>query len=38
MPGLGAAKRIYLAPGATDVRKGFNGLFGVVRDQRYAIP
>ena len=33
MFGLGAATRIYLAPGATDMRKGFNGLYGLVRDQ-----
>ncbi|MGH9479276.1 MAG: IS66 family insertion sequence element accessory protein TnpB [Terriglobales bacterium] len=30
--GLGAATRIYLAAGATDMRKGYNGLFGLVRD------
>jgi transposase len=29
--GLGAATRIYLAPGATDMRKGFNGLYGSIR-------
>jgi transposase len=28
---LGAATRIYLALGATDMRKGFDGLFAVVR-------
>lgn len=33
MFGVGAATRIYLAVGATDMRKGFNGLFGLVRDQ-----
>ena len=33
MFGVGAATRIYLAPGATDMRKGFNGLYGLVRDQ-----
>jgi transposase len=33
MFGLGLATRIYLAVGATDMRKGFNGLFGLVRDQ-----
>ena len=38
MPGLGAAKRVYLVPGATDMRKGFNGLFGVVRDQLLCDP
>jgi transposase len=31
--GVGAATRIYLAPGTTDMRKGFNGLYGMVRDQ-----
>jgi transposase len=31
--GVGAATRIYLAPGTTDMRKGFNGLYGIVRDQ-----
>jgi transposase len=31
--GFGAATRIYLAPGATDMRKGFTGLYGLVRDQ-----
>ena len=33
MFGLGAATGIYLAVGATDMRKGFEGLFGLVRDQ-----
>jgi transposase len=33
MFGMGAATRIYLALGATDMRKGFNGLYGLVRDQ-----
>jgi transposase len=36
--GLGAATRIYLAPGATDMRKGFDGLFGLVRDQLLCDP
>jgi transposase len=31
--GLGAATRIYLAVGSTDMRKGFEGLYGLVRDQ-----
>jgi len=31
--GFGAATRIYLAPGATDMRKGFNGLHGLVSDK-----
>lgn len=33
MFGVGAATRIYLALGSTDMRKGANGLFGLVRDQ-----
>jgi transposase len=33
MLGLGAATRVYLAIGATDIRKGFEGLFGIVRDR-----
>jgi hypothetical protein len=28
MFGLGAATRIYLGAGATDMRKGFEGLYG----------
>jgi transposase len=31
--GLGRATRIYLAAGATDMRKGFEGLYGLVRDR-----
>jgi len=31
--GLGPATRVYLAPGATDMRKGFEGLYGMVRSQ-----
>ncbi len=38
MFGLGAATRIYLASGATDMRKGFNGLYGLVRDQLLCDP
>ena len=38
MFGLGAATRIYLAPGATDMRKGFNGLYGLVHDQLLCDP
>lgn len=38
MFGLGAATRIYLAPGATDMRKNFNGLYGLVRDQLLCDP
>ena len=33
MFGLGPATRIYVALGATDLRKGFDGLYGIVRDQ-----
>ena len=33
MFGLGPATRIYLGVGAIDMRKGFNGLYGLVRDQ-----
>ena len=32
MFGLGPATRIYVALGATDMRKGFDGLYGIVRD------
>jgi IS66 Orf2 like protein len=31
--GLGPATRVYLAVGATDLRKGFEGLYGLVRDR-----
>lgn len=33
MFGLGRATQIYLALGATDMRKAFNGLFALVRDR-----
>jgi len=33
MFGVGPATRIYLAAGATDMRKGFEGLYGLVRDR-----
>jgi transposase len=33
MFGLGPATRVYLAIGATDMRKGFEGLYGLVRDR-----
>jgi transposase len=33
MIGLGSATRVYLAAGATDMRKGFDGLYGMVRDR-----
>ena len=38
MFGVGAATRIYLATGATDMRKGFNGLYGLVRDRLQCDP
>ena len=38
MFGFGPATRIYLAPGATDMRKGFEGLYGLVRDQLQCEP
>lgn len=38
MFGLGAATRIYLAAGATDMRKGFEGLHGLVRDRLQCEP
>jgi transposase len=31
--GIGPVTRIYLAAGATDMRKSFEGLFGLVRDR-----
>jgi hypothetical protein len=31
--GLGPATRIYLAAGVTDMRKGFEGLYGLVEDR-----
>ena len=33
MFGIGPATRIYVAAGATDMRKGFEGLYGLVRDR-----
>jgi len=36
--GIGPATRIYLAPGATDMRKGFEGLYGLVRDRLQCDP
>ena len=38
MFGLGAATRIYLAAGATDMRKEFEGLYGLVRDRLQCEP
>jgi len=32
MFGFGPATRVYLAAGATDLRKSFEGLYGLVRD------
>jgi transposase len=36
--GFGPATRIYLAPGATDMRKQFEGLYGLVRDRLQCEP
>lgn len=33
MFGLGPATKIYIAVGGVDMRKGFDGLFGLVRDR-----
>jgi transposase len=33
MFGIGPATRVYLAAGSTDMRKSFEGLFGLVRDR-----
>lgn len=33
MFGFGSATRIYVASGATDLRKGFDGLYGLIRDR-----
>ena len=38
MLGLGAATRIYLAAGTTDLGKNFEGLYGLVRDQLLCDP
>jgi len=38
MFGLGPATKIYLAAGATDMRKGFEGLYGLVRDRLLGEP
>lgn len=38
MFGLGAATRIYLAAGTTDLRKSFEGLYGLVRDHLLCDP
>jgi len=36
--GLGLATKIYVAVEAVDMRKGFQGLYGLVRDQLRADP
>jgi transposase len=36
--GLSPATRVYLAVGATDLRKGFVGLYGLVRDRLLCEP
>lgn len=33
MFGFGPATRIYVASGVTDLRKGFDGLYGLIRDR-----
>ena len=38
MFGVGPATRIYLAAGATDMRKNFEGLYGLVRDRLLCEP
>jgi transposase len=38
MLGWGPATRIYLAAGATDLRRGFEGLYGLVRDRLQCPP
>ena len=38
MFGFGPATRIYVATGATDMRKGFEGLYGLVRDHLQCDP
>ena len=38
MFGFGPATRIFLAAGATDLRKGFDGLYGLVRDRLQGEP
>jgi len=35
---VGSATRIYVAAGSTDMRKGFEGLFGLVRDRLQCDP
>lgn len=38
MFGVGPATRIYLAAGVTDMRKGFEGLYGLARDRLQCEP
>jgi transposase len=38
MWGWGPATKIYLAAGATDMRKGFDGLYGLARDRLLCDP
>jgi transposase len=38
MFGFGPATRIYVASGATDMRKSFDGLYGLVRDRLLCEP
>jgi transposase len=38
MIGLGLATKVYVAVGGTDLRKGFEGLFGLVRDRLQVDP
>ena len=33
MFGLGPATKVFVATGAVDMRKGFEGLYGLVRDE-----
>jgi transposase len=38
MFGFGVTTRIYLADGCTDMRKGFEGLYGMARDRLQCDP
>jgi hypothetical protein len=38
MFGLGPATKVYRALGATDMRKGFDGLYGLVRARLWCEP
>jgi transposase len=38
MFGIGSATHVYLAAGSTDMRKGFEGLFGLARDRLQCNP